>query len=150
MRWARPGDLAGLRALHRASSRVSEPEHDIVGDHPELAEPTAEQVAARQVRVVLDDGRVAGFSTLVLHERHAELDALFVDPAALGRGLGRALVEDAAARASAAGRPRVEVTANPHAAGFYERVGFARRGPVATRFGPAIRMVRYPAVARER
>jgi GNAT superfamily N-acetyltransferase len=70
-----------------------------------------------------------------------ELDGLFVEPGNMRRGVGRALVEDAAARASASGAAYLEVTAGP-AQGFYERVGFNLVGAARTRFGPAVRMRR--------
>jgi ribosomal protein S18 acetylase RimI-like enzyme len=56
-------------------------------------------------------------------------------------GVGRALVDDAAARASRHGAACLEVTAGP-AQGFYERVGFGLIGAAQTRFGPAVRMRR--------
>jgi ribosomal protein S18 acetylase RimI-like enzyme len=58
------------------------------------------------------------------------------------RGVGRALVEDAATRAARAGGACLEVTAGP-AQGFYERVGFTVIGSAETRFGPAVRMRRF-------
>jgi putative acetyltransferase len=70
-----------------------------------------------------------------------ELDRLFVEPGHIRRGVGRALVEDAAARAAHAGAASLEVTAGP-AQGFYERVGFTLIGIAETRFGPAVRMRR--------
>ncbi len=72
-----------------------------------------------------------------------ELDGLFVEPDLMRGGIGRLLVEDAVTRARAgAGVSRLEVTANPRALGFYERVGFVRVGEVPTQFGPGIRMHR--------
>ncbi len=56
-------------------------------------------------------------------------------------GVGRALVEDAAERALAAGAKCLEVTAGP-ASGFYERVAFTTVASAATPFGPAVRMRR--------
>jgi hypothetical protein len=38
------------------------------------------------------------------------------------------------------GTRRIEVTANPHALGFYEKAGFVVAHDVRTRFGPASRM----------
>jgi predicted N-acetyltransferase YhbS len=57
----------------------------------------------------------------------------------MGRGVGRALVTDAVARARAAGAGRLEVVAQP-AAGFYAHLGFADAGPEQTLFGPARRL----------
>jgi GNAT superfamily N-acetyltransferase len=70
-----------------------------------------------------------------------ELDGLFVEPNEMSGGIGRALVEDAAARAAAQGATSLEVTAGP-AQGFDEKVGFYLTGAAQTRFGPAVRMRR--------
>lgn len=57
----------------------------------------------------------------------AKVDALFVDPAAHGRGIGRALMDHA--RALAGGPLDVDVNEqNPGAVAFYERLGFRRTG----------------------
>jgi ribosomal protein S18 acetylase RimI-like enzyme len=58
----------------------------------------------------------------------------------MGLGVGRLLVEDVARRALAAGANRVEVTANPRAVSFYERLGFRVTGEATTRFARAPRM----------
>ena len=79
--------------------------------------------------MIEDEGRIVGFST-VTPER--ELEALFVDPDDMARGVGRTLVE-------AAGSP-LTVTANGNAVPFYARVGFVDIGPVETLFGKARRM----------
>jgi ribosomal protein S18 acetylase RimI-like enzyme len=65
----------------------------------------------------------------------------FVEPRHMLRGVGRALVEDAAVHATRSGAAFLEVTAGP-AQGFYERVGFTVIGSAGTRFGPAVRMRR--------
>jgi GNAT superfamily N-acetyltransferase len=70
-----------------------------------------------------------------------ELDGLFVEPAAMGAGIGRALIEDACGRARARGGLAIEVIAGP-ASAFYEKVGFTMTGAAQTRFGPAVRMRR--------
>ena len=69
------------------------------------------------------------------------LDGLFVEPAQMRRGIGRALVEDAAARARSRGALVMDVTAGP-AQPFYERAGFTVTGHASTRFGTAVRMRR--------
>jgi GNAT superfamily N-acetyltransferase len=100
-------------------------------------------IANGWVRVAVDDdGAPIGFSAVVPeHGRRHELDGLFVDPAHMMCGVGRALVEDAVARASRQGAECLEVTAGP-AQGFYERVGFELIDTAQTRFGPAVRMRR--------
>ena len=71
-----------------------------------------------------------------------ELDDLFVEPRLMRQGIGRALVEDAAARAVRAGSAAMTVVAHPRNFAFYESVGFVRGEPVATRFGPAVQLRR--------
>ncbi|MGZ4180064.1 MAG: GNAT family N-acetyltransferase [Solirubrobacteraceae bacterium] len=95
------------------------------------------------VRVAVDsDGKPIGFSVVIpTDDQVHELDGLFVAPDHMRCGVGRALVQDAAARAARAGADRLEVTAGP-AQGFYEKVGFQLVGTAQTRFGPAVRMRR--------
>jgi GNAT superfamily N-acetyltransferase len=95
------------------------------------------------VRVAVDAGDTPiGFSVVIPSDGPAhELDGLFVEPAQMRRGIGRALVEDAAERARSVGAVALDVTAGP-AQTFYERVRFTVTGPAQTRFGSAVRMRR--------
>ena len=111
--------------------------------HPDAIELPQSYIDNGWVRVAVDDqGTPIGFSVVIPGTGPShELDGLFVEPAHMGGGIGRALVEDAAARASNRGAACLEVIAGP-AQGFYERVGFALVGAADTRFGPAVRMRR--------
>ena len=53
----------------------------------------------------------------------AEVTHLFVDPPAIGSGVGRRLWDRAVGAALLAGAPSVVVEADPNAAGFYRRLG---------------------------
>jgi putative acetyltransferase len=86
---------------------------------------------------VVDDGRVfvavrrrtvRGFGQF--NVRSGEVEAIYVDPAALGRGIGRRLLEEAHRRARSAGLVVVRVTASINAVGFYERCGYEAIGEV--------------------
>lgn len=134
-------DIPGLEALQRRSSLVWEEYRAALLAHPDAIELPEAAVRDRHVRVAIDGGRSLGF-TVVLPTTSTvyELDGLFVEPAVMGRGIGRRLVADAVAIARSAGVTRIEVTANPNALGFYEKVGFVAEGATATRFGPGIRM----------
>jgi GNAT superfamily N-acetyltransferase len=57
-----------------------------------------------------------------------ELDLLFVEPAALGRGHGQRLFAHACEAARTAGAVRLLVESDPNATGFYERMGMVRTG----------------------
>jgi putative acetyltransferase len=71
-------------------------------------------------------GTILGFMLLTPTEAGAHMDALFVDPAAHGQGVGRSLVEHAIARHGAI---TTDVNAqNPGALGFYRAMGFVETG----------------------
>lgn len=132
-----------LEALQRRSSDVWEAYREQLAAHPDAIELPKYFIENGWVRVaVADDETPIGFSVVMPSGRDVhELDGLFVEPDNMLRGSGRALIEDAAARASDAGAQWLEVTVGP-AQGFYERVGFELVGPAQTRFGPAVRMRR--------
>lgn len=136
-----PGDAAELAALHRRSSLVYEDTRELLLGRPGLFGVSPEALARGSVRIVVRDGRIAGFATLLPPQRGAaELEDLFVDPQCMRQGLGRALIEDAAACARARGVERIEVAANPNALAFYESVGFAGDERVPMEFGFGVRM----------
>lgn len=89
---------------------------------------TAEVVAANDVQVAERGGAVIGFYTLLHRGALVVLDDLWLEPAEIGRGSGRLLFGHAVARAAAAGAAVLEWESDPHAAGFYERMGAVRIG----------------------
>jgi GNAT superfamily N-acetyltransferase len=135
-------DREALRGVFRRSSLSNEGDRASLLAHPEVLEFQLPGPESR-VRVAVLDGSVAGFATTrVLPGGRLELDDLFVDPGAKREGIGTALIEDVDAWAQAQGWVSIEVTANPDALAFYERVGFRLCGAVETRFGSAPRMRR--------
>jgi len=73
-----------------------------------------------------------GFHRMAGEPPVAELADLFVDPAAIGQGLGATLLADAVERARALGVVRLVIDADPNAEGFYLRMGARRVGTVAS------------------
>jgi ribosomal protein S18 acetylase RimI-like enzyme len=142
IRDARPAEAAALASLHRRSSDVWEDSRALLAAHPEVIEPPHRAIAEGRVRVaVAASGRRLGFSVELAPEGdRVELDDLFVEPDAMGRGVGRLLIADVVSRAAAAQATSIDVTANPNALGFYERLGFRVTGDVATLFGRGVRM----------
>jgi GNAT superfamily N-acetyltransferase len=136
-------EAAELEALQRRSSDVWEQYRAQLAAHPDVFALPPESIENGWVRVAVGgDDRPIGFSVVIPGEGGThELDGLFVEPDRMHAGVGRALVEDAAARASSRGATSLEVIAGP-AQGFYEKVGFRLIGAAQTRFGPAVRMRR--------
>jgi GNAT superfamily N-acetyltransferase len=143
LRGAAAEEAEALEGLQRRSSDVWEAYSEQLAAHPDAIELPQSFIDRGWVRVaVADDGKPIGFSVVIPTDNQVhELDGLFVEPGHMQSGVGRALVQDAAARAACAGADRLEVTAGP-AQGFYEKVGFELVGAAETRFGPAVRMRR--------
>ena len=87
--------------------------------------------------IVSDNGEgIAGFYTLVRWKADIELWHFFVDPPAMGRGIGRALWHDAVDRAAGLGYSRLLVQSDPSAEGFYLKLGAERIGDVPSQVLP--------------
>ena len=91
-----------------------------------------EQCDGVHVVVAERDGVLLGFYRVAGDPPIAELADLFVDPDAIGRGVGATLLADAVARAEALGIVRLVIDADPHAEEFYARMGARRIGTVAS------------------
>ncbi len=89
-----------------------------------------------------EDGTVVGFATWIEAGGTADLEDLFVDPVWMRRGTATALVNRIADVLRARGARCLDVTANPHALGFYRAAGFTGCGVAETNFGTAPRMRR--------
>jgi GNAT superfamily N-acetyltransferase len=142
IRAAAPADVAALRDVFRRSSLSNEGDRANLQAHPDALELSALAVTEGRTRAAVADDSIVGFATWLDAGDGFEIEDLFVDPAWMRHGIGRALVLDLIAIARGRGVRRVEVTANQHALAFYESVGFAVSHEVATRFGPAPRMHR--------
>ena len=77
---------------------------------------TRASIAARPTVVGEVDGAVVGFFQLCLDGADAALEHLWVLPGQMGRGIGRALLQRALDDTRAAGRARLCIDADPHAA----------------------------------
>ena len=143
IRDAAPTEALELEALQRRSSDIWEQYREQLAAHPDVFELPQASIDNGWVRVAVDaSGTPIGFSVVIPSDGPShELDGLFVEPAQMRRGVGRALVEDAAGRARARGAVVMDVTAGP-AQPFYERARFTVIGPARTRFGAAVRMRR--------
>jgi len=90
-------------------------------------EITPEAIERHRTFVAALDDEVVGVCQLQESDTHSFLEHVWVDPSAHGRGVGRALVEHARSNA----RGIIAIVADPHAEGFYFRLGARRVGEVA-------------------
>jgi N-acetylglutamate synthase-like GNAT family acetyltransferase len=92
-----------------------------------------EVVAAGGFQVAEDDRQMLGFYALIkVSPTTMELEALFVDPKHLGRGIGSMLLDHARGTCARAGMERLVLQADPNAADFYQRAGAQRIGERAS------------------
>jgi N-acetylglutamate synthase-like GNAT family acetyltransferase len=136
------GDLPHLEALLRQASLATGEHTRELLDNPDCMAVSAETLSGALVAEA--DGRIVGFCTVLpLSEEMAEIDALFVHPAAWRRGIGKALMLEAERLAALSGLARLGVVSSQHARPFYEAFGFEPSGIAQTRFGPAHRLVKH-------
>ncbi|MBW5484886.1 GNAT family N-acetyltransferase [Streptomyces bambusae] len=129
IRVARPEEAAALTELVlRSKAHWGYGREFLERCAPELR-IDAHEVGPRRV-VVAEEGRSApvGVASLEGDGARGTLGLLFVEPAAIGRGVGRALYRHAVARARELGMRRLVVDADPHAAGFYRALGAEESG----------------------
>ncbi len=148
IRFAVPEEGEALDALHRRSSFVWEEDRADLEANPDALGVPRERIASRGVRVAVSErGALLGFSGVAdAGAGVCELEDLFVEPAWMRRGIGRALVEDVATRHAEVGFARIAVVAAPRTFAFYESVGFTVGEECPTRFGTAARLHRDLAV----
>ena len=82
-----------------------------------------ESLRKRLLYVAESDGRPVAWAALIPRGEVGWLEDLWVEPAWIGRGVGRALFEHVAAEARQRGARRLEWEAEPNAQGFYEHLG---------------------------
>jgi GNAT superfamily N-acetyltransferase len=143
IRFAHLRERAALIEMQWRASLVWDEYRDALLANPDAIDIPVEQFRNRQVRVAGHGDRPIGFSAVTaLDAEICELDGLFVEPAHWRKGIGGALIEDAARLARRRKFRRMEVTANPRAEGFYAKLHFIKYAVAATRFGSASRMHR--------
>jgi GNAT superfamily N-acetyltransferase len=100
---------------------------------------SAAGLQAKDFFVAEEDGRAVAFASVIGQGAVCVLDDLWVEPAAMGKGVGAALFRAAQARAKTLGARTLEWEAEPNAVGFYERMGarYLRDSP-PTAFGRVI------------
>lgn len=94
---------------------------------PDLEVP-AESLALRPVCVAEIADVIVGFAQVATDESPWDLSGMWVHPARMGKGVGRALLAWVQHLAHEAGQPELTIDADPNAEGFYLSCGAYRVG----------------------
>jgi N-acetylglutamate synthase-like GNAT family acetyltransferase len=95
-----------------------------------------EEVVPRRMAVAERDGMLVGMVTLDGEPPEGEIGNVWVEPDAIGTGIGRILVDHAVERARALGFASLLIAADPNAEGFYRRMGAQPAGAVPSDLFP--------------
>jgi N-acetylglutamate synthase-like GNAT family acetyltransferase len=130
IRRARPDEADVLTEIaHAAKRHWGYPENWIEHWQADLT-ITPEFIARNEMYVAVIDEEVVGCCALVFNEERAELEHMWIRPQHMGTGCGRALFQHAKERAAKLEVPVIELSADPNAEGFYQRMGARRIGEI--------------------
>lgn len=130
LRRARPDEAASLTELAIRSKAHWGYDREFMQACLATLRVTAKLISRADVYVAEVEGRVVGFYSLAPWHSDLELYHLFVDPLAMGNGVGRRLWDDAVRRGTALGYSRLLIQSDPYAEGFYLNLGAERIGEV--------------------
>ncbi|MFF3402722.1 GNAT family N-acetyltransferase [Streptomyces sp. NPDC002659] len=146
IRDARPDEADALTALVlRSKAHWGYDEAFLAACRDELAIQAGE-LAARRIVVAENDTAVLGVASLEGEPPHGALGLLFVEPSAIGRGIGRTLYAHVLDTARELGFKQLTVESDPHAEPFYRAMG-ARPVPEAGRELPLLEVTLTPRAA---
>ncbi|MEU1729082.1 GNAT family N-acetyltransferase [Actinomadura sp. ATCC 39365] len=123
VRWADPGELAGLISVELAADKLFEQAGIVFPAGTTMVEDVTDAAS-----VLVEGDPPAGFAMIGWVDGNLHLDQLAVHPDHMRQGIGGRLVEAVADHARAVGAPAVTLTTFrdvPWNAPWYERHGFA-------------------------
>ncbi len=91
---------------------------------------TPEFIKDNEMYVAMNGAEIAGCCAIAFSDSLAELEHMWIRPEHIGTGVGRALFLHVKERAANLEIPVLELSADPNAEGFYERMGATRIGEV--------------------
>ena len=136
LRAARPADARRLSEIARAAKAHWDYPAAWLAAWRDDLRITPEDICRDRVVIAVLNGSIVGFCALKADDARTQVEHLWVDPPAMGAGVGRRLLEDALACCRDRGVSRLRVVSDPHAAGFYRRHGAFGIGEVASTPAP--------------
>ena len=100
-----------------------------------LFQVTEESLAHQQAYKAIANAAILGWHAVIVGQPVAMLDDLWVAPAFMGQGVGRALFEHARHMAQQQGAVRLKIEADPYAVGFYQHMGATIVGEIQSAMG---------------
>lgn len=149
MRPAQAGEAASLTALCRRSKAHWGYDAAFMLQSAQALTVHEDDIATGRVLVAVDAvGRVLAVARV---EPDGELGLMFVDPPAIGSGVGKVLFEGSVALARGLGARRMAILADPNAARFYERLGarFVADAPSDAIPGRTLPLYEYDLIEKE-
>jgi GNAT superfamily N-acetyltransferase len=137
IRRARPAEAALLSALALRSKAHWGYDAEFLAACQDDLTLSADDIATSTIYVFDGADAPSGFYRLILQDNGvAELDALFVEPAAMGEGVGRRLWRHAVSTATKLGCSEMVWQSDPQAEGFYLAMGARHAGESASTVMP--------------
>ena len=84
---------------------------------------TPDSIRVNHVYVARHAREIIGFYSLIARKPAFLLDDLWIEPSHIRQGIGQQLFQHAVRLAQALGAQQLELEAEPHAVGFYEKMG---------------------------
>jgi GNAT superfamily N-acetyltransferase len=128
LRPAQVSECNRLTAIAHAAKRHWDYPEEWIALWKEDLTYTPARFETEEILVAEMDGDIAGVVSIRCQGADAALEALWIDPAWIGRGIGSALLDCARRRARDAGARFMTVVSDPNAIGFYERAGARQVG----------------------
>ncbi len=133
-------DRQAIYAIQRAAiletCRRSYPEEDVTVWAGLLSPDSYHAIQDRYFVVAERDGRIEGFGQL--DEQEGEVEAIYVSPAASGRGAGSAILEHLEQRARQCGLKELKVRSTLNAESFYAHHGYQHLALIRYRLVPSL------------
>lgn len=127
----RPALAAEARTLSEIALKAKKhwgyPDHWIQHWRDDLT-ISSDFVGSNPVYVAEHEGALVGFYALVIGQGKAVLEHLWVTPEHIGSGVGKQLFLHAMQGAAGQNVSAIEISSDPHAEGFYQKMGAYRMG----------------------